>query len=105
MRARLSHKLILGLISVVLLGGLSIVIMINLSTKSRYFQFVERNDIAVAHNVAQMLELYYRGEGSWEGVSEILEGSGPGRGMAPGRMAQGGHEPGTWHAHVSATGV
>ena len=90
MRARLSHKLILGLISVVLLGGLSIVIMLNLSTKSRYFQFVERNDIAVAHNVAQMLELYYRGEGSWEGVSEILEGAGPGRGMAPGRMAQGG---------------
>ena len=90
MRLRLAHKLMIGFVSVVLLGGLSIVIVLNFSTRNRYFRFVAENDIAIAESVAQTLELYYRTEGSWDAVAAAIEGPRFGFGMSAARMGPGG---------------
>jgi len=73
---RLSFKVTLILMSVVLLNGLFSAFFISRSTRDLFLDFVRETDIQMAVILAENLSSFYQSRGSWDGIEQVLEGAG-----------------------------
>jgi signal transduction histidine kinase len=78
---RLFPKLLLAFFAVVLVGMLVVSFLANQATAREVRGFMFGSGMTTEAGLAQELAGYYRGHGSWEGVSLILRDTGHGLGM------------------------
>jgi len=97
LRLSLAWKFILAFAAVVLVGVGTVSILANQGTARELRGFMVRGGMTDASQLAQQLEGYYRGRGSWEGVESLLaapsmghqmRGGGRGEAMGAGMAVQ-----------------
>lgn len=72
-RARIRNELVSGFAAVLALSGLvSYVAMVG-SSRGRFDELVERNDVEAAEGFAKTLSGLYRSRGSWEGIGAAFD--------------------------------
>ncbi len=114
LRLSLAWKFILAFAAVVLVGVGTVSILANQGTARELRGFMVRGGMTDASQLAQQLEGYYRGRGSWEGVELLLEapsmghqmrGAGRGEAMGSGAAVQPAlyDVQGQWIAGSSST--
>lgn len=72
MKSRLLIKLIASMGLVVILGGAVSAFVIGVSTRRAFRSLVRESDIGLSRSLAGTFEEYYRRNGDWSGVEELL---------------------------------
>ncbi len=73
MRGRLLLKLMAAMVAVLLIGGIVSAAVIGLTTRNAFRSLVQESDVALSENMAPLFEEYYRRNGSWKDIEDILE--------------------------------
>src|SRR3990170_5954385 len=113
MRRSLWTRLMGVFLGVIVLGAITMVIAVRLTTSAHLQRRVLSDDVAQANALADLMAAYYAQQGSWSGVNEWLAdaASGPAAqeptvGVSPGRMGPGmmGDWMGRWFQTTRSTG-
>ena len=113
MRRSLWTRLMGVFLGVIVLGVITMVVAVRLTTSAHLQRRVLSDDVSQANALADLLAVYYAQQGSWSGVDEWLAGAATGPatqeptvGMGPGMMGPGmmGDWMGRWFQTTRSTG-
>ena len=101
MRQSLWTRLMGVFLAVIVIGVITMIVAVRISTATQLQRRVLSDDVAQANGLADLLAAYYGQEGSWSGVQEWLSDAStrptseePGWAMGPGVMGSEGMGPG-----------